>query len=267
MCKLSIIMTVKNGEDTIGETLSSILNQRFKDFECIIVDDGSKDRTRQIIEEINDSRIKYYSTTGVGRSRALNMALNKATGSYVANNDVDDPMHPDKLYFMNLVLEKNPNIGVLYTDTILLTDNEIPKWDSYSEDYSYKLEILDDKLLMKRNPIPHSAVMFNLNQIKHLKYNEKILNNVDYELWFRLMKASHVFCRLNLKLSSKRIHKNQSYENKSRRRYLNNSVRVQINGIRLLQGSKKYILMAYLRYLYGLLPNKIRMFRYKIKEL
>ncbi|XBO89188.1 glycosyltransferase family A protein [Bacillus paranthracis] len=77
--EITVICSVKNGEKTIGTTIESIIKQSFKEWEFIIVDDGSTDNTSQIIESYvqKDSRIKLFVSGGIGRGRALNLAIKK----------------------------------------------------------------------------------------------------------------------------------------------------------------------------------------------
>src|SRR5690625_519263 len=99
MPDISIICTVKNGEKTIKETLKSVIDQTLKNWEFIIVDDGSEDNTLNILKTIEktDARFKIVKTSGIGRGKALNLALHYSKGKYVANIDADDLMHPQKL--------------------------------------------------------------------------------------------------------------------------------------------------------------------------
>src|SRR5699024_5738845 len=96
---ISIICTVRNGEKTISKTIDSILEQSYENWEFIIVDDGSTDKTIDILNEykIKDKRIRVVSTGIIGRGKALNKAVSKANGNYLCNIDADDLMHPEKL--------------------------------------------------------------------------------------------------------------------------------------------------------------------------
>ena len=90
---ISVIMTAYNTEKYIKEAIESILNQTFKDFEFIIVDDGSTDNTRLIIEEYakKDRRIKIlYNKKNLGIVKSLNKAIAIAKGKYIARMDSDD---------------------------------------------------------------------------------------------------------------------------------------------------------------------------------
>ena len=94
---VSVICTVKNGSKTIASVLESVQEQSLHEWEMIVVDDGSTDDTSKIVREYADadSRIRLISTDGVGRGRALNLALAHARAEHVANIDADDPCHPN----------------------------------------------------------------------------------------------------------------------------------------------------------------------------
>lgn len=97
MPEISVLMPVYNGEKYVKETIDSVLNQTFDDFEFIIVNDGSTDNTRNIIESYKDNRIELYNLArnrGVGF--ASNFAVNKAKGKYIARVDSDDIYHSDR---------------------------------------------------------------------------------------------------------------------------------------------------------------------------
>lgn len=170
MVKISVIVPVYNCEDYIGESISSLLNQTFKDIEIICMDDGSSDNSLNILNKIaaNDSRLKVFSQENQGASVARNNALKKATGDYVYFFDADD-------YIVEDALEK------VYKKAVS-TDSEIVifYFDSYKDDIFYK----------------HSKI--NLEKIfPDLDYTDFTFDCHDYRLlafkgpmapWFKLYK-------------------------------------------------------------------------------
>ena len=91
MPKISVVMPAYNAEKYIGEAIESILNQTFKDFEFIIINDGSVDHTKEIIREYNDPRIVLLENDkNRGIVLSLNKGLDAATGKYIARMDADD---------------------------------------------------------------------------------------------------------------------------------------------------------------------------------
>ena len=97
--RVSVVMGVWNGDSFLRESVASILNQKFEKFEFIIVNDGSTDKTGEILEELQseDSRIIVIEQEHLGLTTALNRAIALAQGDYVARQDVDDISHPERL--------------------------------------------------------------------------------------------------------------------------------------------------------------------------
>lgn len=94
MPKISVIMPTYNAETYVREAIESILNQTFADFEFLILDGGSKDKTIEIIESYNDDRIKIYKNCGT-IPQSLNKGIKEATGEYIARMDADDISLPN----------------------------------------------------------------------------------------------------------------------------------------------------------------------------
>ena len=157
MCpEVSVIMSVYNGEKYLGEAIDSILNQTFTDFEFIIVDDGSIDRSADIIRSYKDSRIKLIQQENRGASCGRNRGIQESKGEYIACMDADDISLPQRLEKQVDFLEKHPDIGIVGTWAIMMTEKgediyiaEIPQND---------LELRE--LLAKTSPFFHSSVVF-----------------------------------------------------------------------------------------------------------
>ena len=97
MVKVSVILTAFNEEKFIENAIDSVLNQTLKDFEIIVVNDGSTDNTLNIIENFNDSRLKLINQENMGPGASRNKALEKVVGEYVMYLDGDDWYHPQAL--------------------------------------------------------------------------------------------------------------------------------------------------------------------------
>lgn len=186
--KISVIMAVFNGEKYLQESIESILNQTYKDFEFIIVDDGSFDRTPEILKDWTkrDSRIKIIANEqNIGLTKSLNKAIKTAQGKYIARQDADDVSLLQRLEKQIEYLENHPEIKVLGTFSYainkkgdILGKNTLPV--SFSE---------IKKNLIKKNPFIHSSVMIEREALnKFGLYNEKFRTGQDHELWFRILK-------------------------------------------------------------------------------
>ena len=120
--RFSIIIPVYNGEDVIKRCISSILNQSFKDFELLIIDDGSTDNTRKICELYKNEYgcIRYFAQSNKGPSVARNFALNQARGEYICFIDVDDYIESNYLKVLNEYIEEYATdvifLGFLFED-------------------------------------------------------------------------------------------------------------------------------------------------------
>lgn len=256
---ITVICSVKNGENTISDTIESIISQTKTNWEFIIVDDGSTDNTVKVINYYvnKDPRIKLLDFGNIGRGHALNMAVKTGMGKYIANIDADDPSHPQRLEIQYELMEKNSNFSVLSTNYLLISDKEKPLW---SPIVSRKAKVKDitDKVFI-RNPVIHSSVMVRREILIDVGlYSESRKSLYDYELWLRIVGGSYKIGYIDEKLSSKRFHENQSYENKNRINYLKDIFFLQKNAIKNSKTKKIKYLGIYLKLLYGLIPQRIR---------
>ena len=111
---ISVVMVVRDEELYIAEAIQSILDQTFRDFELIVVDDNSTDRTREIINSFDDSRIRLHNNPNTpGKSGGLNHGCLLARGKYIAHMDGDDISLPDRLQLQYDFMEKHPDIGIV----------------------------------------------------------------------------------------------------------------------------------------------------------
>ena len=125
MPAVSIIIPTYNRADLISKSINSVLNQTFKDFEIVIVDDGSTDDTENIIEGFNDSRIKYIKNEkNIGAAAARNIGIKAARGKYIAFQDSDDEWLPEKLEKQVKVLITCQENNVVYTGFWRIKDNK-----------------------------------------------------------------------------------------------------------------------------------------------
>lgn len=116
--KISVIIPVYNGENHIIGCLESILAQTYKDFEIIIVNDASTDNTKKIIENYSPNpAIKVlHNSVNKGQASSINKALKVASGEYIAYLDSDDLMVSNRLEIQSKFLDRNPNVGLVFSD-------------------------------------------------------------------------------------------------------------------------------------------------------
>lgn len=214
--KISIITTVKNGSKYILETLDSIKNQTFQDFEHIIIDDGSTDETVELLEIFRNQNPNYklhlFQPGNLGRGKALNFAVSKTKNDWIAIIDADDIWHPRKLEAQIQILQNNPHISVLATKAGLFSDTV-----SYNEYKEFSFQIIDPKKMLYKSMISHSSVIIKK---KDATYDETRLSQFDAELWYRLaFDEKKVIAIVDQELNFHRIHENQSFEGKMKKIY------------------------------------------------
>ena len=112
---ISIIIPVYNGEKTIQKTIESVLQQTFKDFEIILINDGSQDSTLDVINNIKDERLRVFSYPNAGVSTSRNRGLALARGEFISFLDADDLWTPDKLETQLKALQNNSQAAVAYS--------------------------------------------------------------------------------------------------------------------------------------------------------
>ena len=115
MPKVSILIPTYNCAATIAGTLDSVFKQPYRDFEIIVIDDGSTDNTREVLQPYS-GRIRYLYQENLGAVKARLLGLRSAAGEYIALVDADDVWLPDKLSLQVQVLETYPGIDFLFTD-------------------------------------------------------------------------------------------------------------------------------------------------------
>ena len=115
MPEVSVIMSVFNGEDFLAESIQSVLAQSFKNFEFIIIDDGSKDNSLEVIRsyEALDSRIRVITQKNQGLARSLNIGIKKSKGKYIARIDADDICYESRLKKQFTFMEENPAVDLV----------------------------------------------------------------------------------------------------------------------------------------------------------
>jgi glycosyltransferase involved in cell wall biosynthesis len=187
---VTVLMPVRNGEKYIRESIESVLKQTFDDFEFIIIDDGSTDKTVSIIKSYNDGRIRLIEQEH-DFVAALNRGLQLAEGEYVARMDADDIMHTERLRIQVKRMKLNPDI------TILGSWAKTFKEDSARlAPIQMKSEFIDNPVLemLKGNFMIHPSVIIRKIFLEehHLKY-EEYAQAEDYKLWFEIAKLGGKF--------------------------------------------------------------------------
>lgn len=161
---ISVIMAVKNGEARIKMSIESLLNQTFKDFELIIINDGSTDNTLQLIKSFDDPRIRLFSQNNRGVAISANRGIALAKGSLIARQDHDDLSKPMRFEKQVFFLNENPDIYLLGTAAEITNERGFTgRYHMHpTEPKRLQLEILFD------NPFVHSSIIFRREVIKEI---------------------------------------------------------------------------------------------------
>jgi len=125
---VSVIMPVYNTGKIVSETIDSVLSQTWHDFEFIIIDDGSRPETSNIIKRYSDSRIRYYYQENRGMAAARNRGIELAQGEYLAFLDHDDIWLPEKLERQIEIMQADPSVGLVYSPVVLF-NSEGERWE------------------------------------------------------------------------------------------------------------------------------------------
>lgn len=197
---VSVVMSVYNAEVYLSEAIESILTQTYKSFEFIIINDGSTDKSLEIIEKYaeKDNRIVLINRENRGLPYSLNEGILLAKGKYIARMDADDISLPIRLEKQVSFMENNPEIGVC--GTAVLNFDTGSSWILSSTDKMLKSELLFATVFA------HPTVMMNkvLLLENQLLYNETFLQSQDFELWTRLADYTK-FANLKIPLLRYRI--------------------------------------------------------------
>lgn len=177
--KISVIMSVFNDDTFVKESVESILNQSYSNFEFIIIDDCSTDNSLNIISSYTDERIKIIKNQkNIGLTKSLNKSLKIAKGQYIARQDGDDISMNNRFLEQVNYLDENHEIAVLGSNVYWIDkDGEIIR----------EIKNPLHPKFSNRNEVTHGSVMFRKKIIDDLGgYNELLRNAQDYELWLRI---------------------------------------------------------------------------------
>ncbi|BAY87273.1 glycosyl transferase family protein [Calothrix parasitica NIES-267] len=203
--KISVLMSAYNGSIYLRESIESILNQTFTDFEFIIINDCSTDNSWEIITEYaeQDQRIKLVNNQeNIGLTKSLNKGLNLARGEYIARQDADDVSLPQRFEKEVLVLNNNPEVALVSCDIEIIDSqgNPIDKLQRACEP-----DLVEWYLIFCNRLAGHSQVMFRRELVVNLGgYCESYRYSQDYELWCRIVKLGKILILPEILLQQRR---------------------------------------------------------------
>lgn len=257
MPKISILMASHNGEKFIRQSLDSIINQTFSDFELIVINDASSDKTAEILKEYaeKDSRICLYSNEkNEGLTVSLNIAFKHISddSQLICRMDDDDICMPNRL-------ELQTKYFLMHKETDVVGSNAFVIDDENRIIGERKVPAENDKIkaaLPRYNPMIHSSVMVKRDVLEKAGgYNGKFRTSQDYELWFRLAADGAKFANIPENLLKYR--ETRSAQRRKSMKYRFNDFKIRRQGYKLLKlPFYKYIWLA-LPLLLGCVPMPI----------
>ena len=202
MPAVSIVMSVYNGARFVEQTVHSVLAQTLQDFEFIIIDDGSRDGSAEILERLaaQDSRIRLVRQENRGLIASLNRGIELTQAEYIARIDADDLMMPERLAVQAAFLDAYPEVGVVSSnaDTIDAEGNVIGQWVKPSSDTALRWHLLFSP------PMMHPSVMYRKSVVVAAgMYATDAPHAEDFDLWVRLSPVT-TFHNLPQKLTQRR---------------------------------------------------------------
>ncbi|MCK3683748.1 glycosyltransferase [Maribellus sp. YY47] len=245
---VSVIMSVFNGEVYLRQAIDSILSQTYTNFELIVIDDCSTDKSWDILSSYNGSRVKLYrNEKNQGLAYSLNRAIEYSIGEYIARMDSDDIAVPERLLTQVNFMQKNPELDFSGSQAYYLLGNN-------KSNKIFKIPLKEDDIKAKlpwNPPFIHPTVIFRSSFVKNLLplYDTSFRNAQDYELWERLIfdnranSANHpaklIYYRIHSESASREYKQRQTqFADKVRGRFLR---RLGINNLSSIKVYNEYI--------------------------
>jgi GT2 family glycosyltransferase len=184
MPTISVVVPAYNGERTILETIKSIQQQTFSDFELIVINDGSTDRTLELLATVEDPRLKVFSYENGGLPVARNRGIARAMGEFITFIDADDLWTPDKLELQLAALQQHPEAGVAYSWTLVMDE----KGEGFYPGKSVSFEgNVYPQLLLSNFIASGSNVMLRREAITSVgEFDPTLRSCEDWDYWLRV---------------------------------------------------------------------------------
>ncbi|MFC1576142.1 glycosyltransferase [Candidatus Omnitrophota bacterium] len=198
MTKVSIIITAHNYGKYLAQCIESALKQNYKDYEIIVVNDGSTDNTSEILQHYS-GRIKVVESDNVGLACACNIGMKNSTGKYVIRLDADDYFDENILMIESNILDNQPNIHMVYPDYYRVNQH------GQVVEHVRLPKINDEVKLLDRSPLAAGAMFRRKCYDEIGGYNESLKYQEDYDFWIRFIDKFNVY-NVNLPLMYYRKH-------------------------------------------------------------
>lgn len=205
MSLVSVIIPAFNQERFIREAIESVLAQSINDFEILVIDDGSRDGTKDIALAFRD-KVRYLYQSNKGAAAARNAGLDLAKGRFIAFLDADDIWLPGKLEYQLDVMDSRPDVGLVYGAIVIMHENS-----RRGERVIRSPHQLSLKELLLENPVCTPTVMVRRDCFETAGiFDESLIRAQDWDMWFRLRIQGCQFHYIDEVLARVRIHDSNS---------------------------------------------------------
>jgi glycosyltransferase involved in cell wall biosynthesis len=255
--KVSVVSTVYNGELYFDRAIPGILAQNFGDFEFILVDDGSSDRSLEKLRELagRDTRVRVFAPGRLGAAAAYNYGVAQAQGEYIARQDFDDRSYPDRLRLQVAFLDAHPDVGVVGGAYVLVDERR-------GERYVRTPPAEHPAIIaaMARSiPIAHTVATFRRRAWVEAGGYPEVNNLIDLRFWLRVAKLGWRFANVPETGGEHYVHEGSFFHSTikyvERQRDL---ARAQAQAVRELRLPRWMYLFALGRHAYAYFPASLK---------
>jgi glycosyltransferase involved in cell wall biosynthesis len=183
-------MSLYNEERSVGYAMQSILAQTYTDFEFLIIDDGSTDGSKTVVDSFDDSRIRLVSRPNKGLTPSLNEGIELARGAYIARQDADDVSMPTRLEREVAVLDRRPDIGLVGTNYTIVDEEGAHLTTTSVFTHPDDLAVAE----IVSNQFGHGSVMMRKALVRELGGYDPGAGDIvgDYDLWLRIGRVAKI---------------------------------------------------------------------------
>jgi glycosyltransferase involved in cell wall biosynthesis len=197
LAKVSVIIPVFNNAKYVAKSVASALTQTFTDIEVIVINDGSNDRTLEVLHDIKDARLKVYTQNNLGAAAARNLGISMSTGYYIALLDSDDMWLSHKLDYQVAHLENNSSVAVSFCYSMLIDSDCNPLGPGICPP-AERIKKVDPLWILMSNPLGSASTavirrdvlekerLADLSGTRFQYFNEDITQVEDTDLWIRI---------------------------------------------------------------------------------
>jgi glycosyltransferase involved in cell wall biosynthesis len=190
--KISVIITVFNGDAFLNDTLESLFKQDDDDFEIVVINDGSTDKTSDILCDWVDreSQLRVFNKEHLGRIGALNEGIKQARGRYIAISDADDLSRVDRLRIQAHYLDTHPSVGMVGSYAKVIDDKGLLTGDEIIAPENH-VDIV--RILLRYNPFVHSSVMYRRDILGGTGgYTSRFIPGFEWEMYAKIIEQAEV---------------------------------------------------------------------------